>query len=185
MNFKEVVKNWYDKFKKSFVNQIHGQFPSLSLVEIEDIYQETFLAINDNFNNNRIRENTSWQNYILKIGYNMANKYILCNKKFEYINKGWDNNSENYLPALNNLSDMEEETSFYSDKRVWEILNNEIGNLPVQGEKILKMHYFEKKKMNQIAHDLGYSNSNSVKTRNCYYKKILAEKMSEALKNFE
>ena len=46
----------------------------LSLYDAENLYQDTFIAVQENLMLGRIKEDTSWSGYIMTIGMNMASK---------------------------------------------------------------------------------------------------------------
>ena len=73
-NYEDIVRNWYNRLRPAFLRRLTQQYPSLRLGDAENLYQDTFIAIYDNLLANRVRPDTSWNSYIMKIGLNLAKK---------------------------------------------------------------------------------------------------------------
>ena len=74
--YEDIVRKWYNKVRPLFVNTLKKRFASLSYDDIEDLYQQAFLAIYENLQAGRVREDTSWSSYIIQIGLNLATKEL-------------------------------------------------------------------------------------------------------------
>jgi DNA-directed RNA polymerase specialized sigma24 family protein len=73
-NYEDIVRNCYNQYQKKFIKILATKYPSLTLFDAENLYQDTFLAIRENVLLGRIKENTSWSSYIMTIGLNLASK---------------------------------------------------------------------------------------------------------------
>ena len=73
-NYEEIVRKWYNKLKPLFQNTLKAKYQSLSYDAIDDLYQDSFLAVHKNLLLGRVKENTSWNSYIIQIGLNLASK---------------------------------------------------------------------------------------------------------------
>ena len=73
--YAEIVKRFADpqgEFFQHFRNTLKKYRPALSDDNIDDLYQESFIAAQKNLMEGRIRENTSWNSYLISIGLNLA-----------------------------------------------------------------------------------------------------------------
>lgn len=73
-NYEDIVRKWYNKLRPEILRRLTAKYPRLPLCEAENLYQDTFIAIQENLMLGRIKENTSWNNYIITIGMNLASK---------------------------------------------------------------------------------------------------------------
>ena len=73
-NYEDIVRDWYMKLEAPFMRRLTAKYPALTLYDAENIYQDTFLAIQKNLLEGRIKEDTSWNSYIMTIGLNLASK---------------------------------------------------------------------------------------------------------------
>ena len=80
--YEEIVSRWYSELHDPFVNLIKSRFNGLFFDEIEDIYQETFLAVHENLHRGSIEADTNWRAYIMRIGLNQTMTYCKAKGKF-------------------------------------------------------------------------------------------------------
>ena len=74
--YEDVVRNLYVNLRPKFIRVLTAKYPSIRLDEAEDLYQDAFIAVKDNMERGKVRENTSWDAYIIQIGINLTNKYL-------------------------------------------------------------------------------------------------------------
>lgn len=55
-----------------FLRRLTAKYSGLTLYDAENLYQDTFLAVHENIQSGRVREDTSWKSYIMTIGLNLA-----------------------------------------------------------------------------------------------------------------
>ena len=86
-SYEEMVNKWYGKLQGEFVDSLMSRYNNSKLKkeDAENIYQDVFMAIRENFIQGSIKENTCWRNYIWKIGMNMASKLYRGLDKIEVI----------------------------------------------------------------------------------------------------
>ncbi len=73
-NFEYIVRKYYNRLREPFLRKLTRQYPSMRLDIAEDLYQEAFIAVQDNIQRGKVRPDTDWNAYILTIGLNMASK---------------------------------------------------------------------------------------------------------------
>ena len=73
-DYEEIVRQWYNRLRPEFLRRLTAKYSGLSLYDAENLYQDTFLAVQENLMRGRIKENTSWSSYIMTIGLNLASK---------------------------------------------------------------------------------------------------------------
>lgn len=66
-NYEDIVRDWYNRLRPAFLRRLTQQYPSLTLGDAENLYQDTFIAIYDNLLADRVRQDTSWDSYIMTI----------------------------------------------------------------------------------------------------------------------
>lgn len=71
-NYEDIVRAWYNRLRPEFLRRLTARYSGLTLYEAENLYQDAFIAVQQNIVEGRVRENTSWSNYILTIGMNLA-----------------------------------------------------------------------------------------------------------------
>lgn len=73
--YAEIVRRFADptgEFFRRFRNTMKKYRPTLTEDGIQDLYQDSFIAAQKNLMEGRIRENTSWNSYLISIGLNLA-----------------------------------------------------------------------------------------------------------------
>lgn len=190
--FIDVVKQKYDEFMPKFINYMCKKFTFLTQAEAQDVYQDVFLSIYDNINNGRVRLDTNWEAYMLKIGSNIVCKnhrsgqleirsiddLFAGNDDFDSTDRRLDN-----LMAQSQEAFQEEDTDPYSDPELLDILNRRIGEMPEKCMQILRLQYFDNMTMDNIATIMGYANAVTVRNRKSQCMKALAQKVKADARN--
>lgn len=73
-DYEEIVRQWYNRLRPEFLRRLTAKYSGLSLYDAENLYQDTFIAVQENMMLGRVKEDTSWSSYIMTIGMNMASK---------------------------------------------------------------------------------------------------------------
>ena len=71
-DYETIVRRFYNDLRPKFIHGLTRKYPMLRFDEAEDLYQDAFLEVYKNFNKGSVRENTSWENYVITIGVNLA-----------------------------------------------------------------------------------------------------------------
>ena len=167
--YAEIISRWYKQLHQPFVSLIKSRFTGLSDSEIEDLYQETFVAVYDNLQGGRVSDDTNWKAYIYRIGLNQANN--LCKKNAGVVAidrrelKDDDVPSsryENLLP-LGEMIDDEDEVSD-RENRI-NVVNSALDKLRERCRTLLRDFYINKLSLAEIRDEMGYANTDSVKTQ--------------------
>ncbi len=164
-SFDKVVNDFYLKNRNEFINLIHWKFPQIGLDEIEDIYQNAFLAAYDNLQAGKVQEETKWKSYIFAIGSNMVlNVTKKSDLMVELPDEVGNNNESDIIGLLGDDSQIPEEGL--------ETMLEEMALLPQPCETILKDFYFLNFSMEQITAETGYNNADTMKAKKsqCYKK---------------
>jgi RNA polymerase sigma-70 factor (ECF subfamily) len=186
-NYEDIVRKYYNRYQSEFIRKLTAQYPMLTLFDAENLYQEAFLAIHENLQEGRIRENTSWGSYIMTIGLNLANKEMRQLGRTDSIDgDDDDDNSTSYATrsAESILTTLpEEETPLYQDQQAQSLLGEELAHTPEPCSSIIRLYYYEKLSMDEIAHEMNYRNSNTVKTIKSQCMKDLIKRVKNSLHN--
>ena len=127
-SYEEIVKKWYVKLRPSFTALIMKKYgyADIRVADVENIYQDVFLAIRQNLQQGRIAAGCDWKNYIKRIG-----RGEIMSPRAEWIPKAAE--------ALKNLQD--DEVGLIESQEVHELLCRELDNLPEPCSSIIMCRY--------------------------------------------
>ena len=153
-NYEDIVRDWYLKLQTPFLRQLTSKYPALTIFDAENIYQDTFLAVQNNLLEGRIKEDTSWSSYIMTIGLNMASKAYRKIGKTDSADDGFDNDGEGSKSKtareveklVKNLS--EEETPLYENEEALSLLGDELTHTPEPCGSIIRLFYYTNMSIN-------------------------------------
>ena len=167
----QIVTRWYDELRVPFATFIGKRFTGFSSSEVEDLYQDTFLAIHDNLTQGRVAAETNWKAYILRIGLNQA---INLSKSLKHIvaldsdpdEDGKDSPSNQFdrFPALQTLVAETTDDPAEQEQRI-AVLNEKIDHLGEPCRSLLLDFYYNNLSLAEIRDELGYENTNVAKTK--------------------
>lgn len=189
INYDVIVEKMYEMKKEDFLALMGRKFHAsgMRMEDIEDIYQDVFIAVCENVALGRVKADTSWDSYIMTIGLNMACKRYRKLKDVEpyYMNLGDAEGdmvvSKKVEEAMKSLQE-DDEPARYQDSEALDILNRELTRMPEKQRVLIKMHYLDGKKDAEIANELsGYSSGKSVKVVRNRCMKELSKRVKEAL----
>lgn len=184
-----IVEKMYETKRDYFLALMSRKYHASKMrkEDMEDIYQDVFMAVYENIALGRVKADTSWEGYIMKIGNNMACKRYQKLKDVEpyYMNMGDADEdmtfSKRVEDAMRNLLE-EDEPSRYQDEDCLEVLDRELAGMPEKQRDLIKMHYLEGKRDAEIAAELpGYSSGKSVKVVRNRCMKELSQRVRRAL----
>lgn len=184
--YENKVREWYIKLRDPFTHSLVQKLSYLSLDMAENIYQDAFIAVHDNIQKGRVKEDTSWSSYIYTIAFNLAAKegrhsgvmdsIDLLDEDDEAIN-GKSRKLRNHISQL-----FEEECSRYDDPKVKAALGEEIAHTPEPCKSIITQFYWDDASLNTIAVNIGFKNSNTVKAKKSQCMKDLTKRVKELFK---
>ena len=187
-NYEDIVYEWYNRLRPEFLRRLTLKYPALSLCEAENLYQDTFIAIQENLVKGTVQENTTWHSYILRIGLNLASKEIERKKRILTIDEKVDGDEDDEQPSatarkvedlLKNCPD--EEIPLCQNQEAQALLGKEIEHTPEPCCSIVRLYYYENMSMDEIAEDIGYKNASTVKAKKCQCMKDLIKRVKEVL----
>lgn len=168
-NYNDIVHQFYEELKPLFINYLRKNF-NIDFDEIMNIYTKVWIDVRDNIIRNRIDKNTKWKAYILKMGWNQANKIATRSPRQDSI----DDTNFNREQFEKTYSEQKEaEKSIYEDPDMQEVLAAELSYIPDPCNKILKLYYFDELSMKEIAESMNYTSSRSaITTKNRCMEKL-------------
>lgn len=186
--YEEIVRQWYVKLRPEFLRRLTAKYSGLSLYDAENIYQDTFIAVQENLMLGRVKENTSWSSYIMTIGMNMASKAWRKIGKTDSADEGLDNEEESGSKVarrveelLKTLPDDEGETPLYKDLEAQSLLGKELRYTPEPCGSIIRLFYYEELSMDEIAEEIGYRNATTAKAKKSQCMTDLIKRVTDAL----
>ena len=188
-NYEDIVRDWYLKLQTPFLRQLTSKYPALTIFDAENIYQDTFLAVQNNLLEGRIKDDTSWSSYIRTIGLNMASKAYRKIGKTDSADDGFDNDGEGSKSKtareveklVKNLS--EEETPLYENEEALSLLGDELTHTPEPCGSIIRLFYYTNMSMDEIATKIGYKNATTAKAKKSQCMSDLINRVTCALRN--
>jgi RNA polymerase sigma factor (sigma-70 family) len=187
INYEDIVRDYYNRYRNEFLRILAVKYSALSLGDAENLYQDTFLAIRENLLKDRIKENTSWNSYIMTIGLNLASKEMRKLGKTDSIDYGYDEENENSpSKTARTVEDLlktlpEEETPLYQNQEAQSLLGDELIHTPEPCGSIIRLFYYEDKSMDEIAEEVGYKNATTAKSKKNQCMKDLITRVKKAL----
>ncbi len=183
-NYEDIVRDWYNRLRPAFLRRLTQQYPSLTLGDAENLYQDTFIAIYDNLLADRVRQDTSWDSYIMTIGLNLANKAMRKLSVTDNIGSEDDENCKNataYKVESLLKSMPEAEISLSDNLEVQSLLGNELTHTPEPCASIIRYFYYEGMSMDEIADEIGYRNAQTAKAKKSQCMTDLIKRVTDAL----
>ena len=180
-NFEDIVRKYYNRLREPFVRKLTRQYPSMRLDTAEDLYQEAFIAVQDNIKRGKVRPDTDWNAYILTIGLNMASKeqrHGGITNPFVIISDEDEGNGNNRLARK--VEDMikempEEEAALCNNPEVLSRLGNELDHTPEPCGKIIRLFYYTDATMEDIAEETGLKNAQTAKAKKSHLLPLLTQ----------
>ena len=186
-NYEDIVRQWYNRLRPLFQNTLKSRFQGLSYDSIEDLYQDSFIAVHENLLRGRIKENTSWSSYIIQIGLNLASNELRHAGITDSIDASpiHDEDGQSVLSkeverllAVNAESDK----SVYTDRNAQHVLGKELNYTPEPCATIIRLYYYDRLSMDDIAAAVHMKNATTAKSKKSQCMKILVGRVKNALK---
>lgn len=187
-NFEDIVRKYYNRLREPFVRKLTRQYPSMRLDAAEDLYQEAFIAVQDNIQRGKVRPDTDWNAYILTIGLNMASKEqhhggITVPFNAMYDDDKEDGNNRLARKVEEIIKEMpEEEAALCNNPEVLSRLCNELDHTPEPCGKIIRLFYYTDATMEDIAEETGLKNAQTAKAKKSQCMTDLINRVTEALR---
>lgn len=189
LDYEDIVRKWYNKLRPEFLRRLITKYPGLTLGDVENLYQDAFLAIYDNLQKGSIKENTSWHSYILTIGLNLASKEWRKAGKTDSTDEGYDSDDNESTAlqykveeTLKSLPSEEDDLPLFRKPEVQSALGNELEHTPEPCKTIITLFYKEDCSMEEIAEEIGFKNSDSVKSKKSQCMKDFIARLSKSLR---
>lgn len=164
------IKRIYYLYRESFFRYGISRF-ELDENILSDIYQESFISLYDNIKKGRLTHlSCSLKTYLFKIGTSQILSFLRKNDKHPH------------FPITQSITELE---SYYSSDEwtmIQEIIFRTVSVLEYPCNKIFSLFYWKQKRMNEIAHIMGYKNEQVAKNRKSICLKNLKEQVMEKLK---
>lgn len=160
--YDEIVRRFADpkgEFKAMFRNTMKKYRPSLSEEQIDDLFQDSFIAARRNLVEGRIKENTSWNSYLIAIGLNLASHEFRSFGRFDSLDDGQPAASAAELHRL-----APEDVAEYNSVEVQVVFGETLEFMNDSCRKILTLTFYDKLSSEEIAVEMG-STARSIITR--------------------
>lgn len=187
-NYEDIVREWYNRLRPEFLRRLTAKYSGLTLYDAENLYQDTFIAVQENLMRGRIKEDTSWSSYIMTIGLNLASKEWRKIGKTDSTDEGFDDENEpksrtarKVEDLLKTLPDGDGETPLYKDPEAQSLLGNELIHTPEPCGSIIRLFYYEDMSMEEIAEEIGYKNATTAKAKKSQCMTDLIKRVTDAL----
>ena len=164
--YEEIVQKWYGRLRGSFTDLIMDKYKTtdMRLADVENIYQDVFIAIHQNLREGRIGSNWDWKNYIIRVGLNMASKKYRSIAKTDSIDEV-DSEEREKLSAraerIQKVTELLKETPsneepvLYNDPEAQALLGDELTHTPEPCASIIRKTYFSGMTDAEIAEEVA------------------------------
>lgn len=187
-NYEDIVREWYNRLRPEFLRRLTAKYSGLTLYDAENLYQDTFIAVQENLMRGRIKEDTSWSSYIMTIGLNLASKEWRKIGKTDSTDEGFEDENEpksrtarKVEDLLKTLPDGDSETPLYKDPEAQSLLGDELIHTPEPCGSIIRLFYYEDMSMEEIAEEIGYKNATTAKAKKSQCMTDLIKRVTDAL----
>ncbi len=189
--YEDIVREWYNRLRPEFLRRLTAKYSGLSLYDAENLYQDTFIAVQENLMLGRIKEDTSWSSYIMTIGMNMASKAWRKIGKTDSTDEGFDTDDEDSGPKiarkveelLRTMPAGEDELPLYKNEEALSLLGDELTHTPEPCGSIIRLFYYEDMSMDDIAEEIGYKNATTAKAKKSQCMSDLINRVTRALRS--
>ena len=176
----------YNALYPTFLSRLGGEYPAMTMGQIQDLYQETMIDVDANIRAGKVSADTNWKGYVYTIGHRKASALV---KSFNYRNfESYDvmvtesTLDGSYLSLDRMITEQnEEQKPFYMDEETQEVFEGVLQEMTEANRELIDCFYIKKMKMNEIASRLGYSNANTAKARKNQVMKQLNHRLAAAL----
>lgn len=189
-SYEDIVRQWYNKVRPLFVNTLRKRFSQLDYNTIENLYQDAFLAVYENLQAGKVREDTSWSSYIIQIGLNLATKELrhsgLTDSIYESNNDNEEGRNEISRTVEKLLSEcFDEDETMYQNVDALSLLGEELNYTPEPCNTIIRLYYYAKMSMEDIATAVNFKNATTAKSKKSQCMKSLTERVKASFKRAE
>lgn len=183
-NYEEIVRRFADPkgdFFRQFKNTMKKYRPTLSEDGIREIYHDSFIAAQKNLMEGRIKENTSWNSYLIAIGLNLASHEFRRYGKYDSLDGTGSpvDAEDDCRPTTKDVS--EEEIAEYNTPEVQRVFGECLSFMNDTCKKILELTLYDRLSHAEIAIQMN-STADSIKTRRNRCKNKLVELVKTSLR---
>lgn len=189
-SYEDIVRQWYNKVRPLFVNTLKKRFCQLDYDTIENLYQDAFLAVYENLQAGRVRKDTSWSSYIIQIGINLATKELRHAGITDSMSES-DNDNEEGRKEISRTVDkllsecFDEDETMYQNVDALSLLGEELNYTPEPCNTIIRLYYYAKMSMEDIATAVNFKNATTAKSKKSQCMKSLTERVKASFKRAE
>jgi DNA-directed RNA polymerase specialized sigma24 family protein len=185
-NYEDIVRKWYNRLKPDFLRNLTTKYPQLTLGDAEDLYQDTFIAIQENLQQGRVAEDTKWRSYVMTIGLNLASREMRLIRKIDSADDGFGYDDDSPSKTARAVEDIlktlpEEEIPLAENLEAQAMLGDELAHTPEPCASIIRLFYYEESSMDSIAESVGYKNASTAKAKKSQCMNDLVVRVKNAL----
>lgn len=189
-SYEDIVRQWYNKVRPLFVNTLRKRFSQLDYNTIENLYQDAFLAVYENLQAGKVREDTSWSSYIIQIGLNLATKELRHSGLTDSIHESNNDNEEGRNEISRTVEKLlsecfDEDETMYQNVDALSLLGEELNYTPEPCNTIIRLYYYAKMSMEDIATAVNFKNATTAKSKKSQCMKSLTERVKASFKRAE
>lgn len=189
-SYEDIVRQWYNKVRPLFVNTLRKRFSQLDYNTIENLYQDAFLAVYENLQAGKVREDTSWSSYIIQIGLNLATKELRHSGITDSIYESNNDNEEGHNEISRTVEKLlsecfDEDETMYQNVDALSLLGEELNYTPEPCNTIIRLYYYAKMSMEDIATAVNFKNATTAKSKKSQCMKSLTERVKASFKRAE
>lgn len=172
-SYEDIVRKYYLEMRRKFIPFLMDKYKNSKMREedAENIYQDIFIAIQENLAQGRIKENTSWSSYIMTVGLNMASKQYRKIGKTDSAETADDDDDSGQSAIARKVDELikaltDVEPGLYQDPEAHAILGDELTHTPEPCASIIRLTYYSGLSDAEITEEFeSYNSANAVKAK--------------------
>lgn len=189
--YEDIVRKYYKEMRHRFIDYLMEKYKKSKMrqEDAENIYQDIFIAIQENLMLGRIKENTSWSSYIMTLGLNMASKQYRRIGKTDSTDETFDDDEEKQTMVARKVDELiksksEDEPELYNDPEAHAVLGEELTHTPEPCATIIRLTYYSGLSDTEITEEFDrYNSAKAVKAKRWQCMKDLIYRVKKALFN--
>ena len=174
-SYEEIVQKWYTRLRGGFTDLLMDRYKNtnMRLADVENIYQDVFIAIHRNLEEGRIGANWDWRNYIIRIGLNMASKKYRTISRGVSVDESDPEDGEKLSARAQRITDILKElpthageSELYRDPEAQALLGDQLLHTPEPCASIIRKKYYSNMTDEEIAEETAPYKDNGKPVKN-------------------
>lgn len=180
-------EKFFTEFRSIFIEKMSGKYSSVSREDIEDLYQDSFIILVENYSAGKVNPETgkgnvkaNWWNYLLSVGTRQMSKRLkrLSGTSTLESNPNIEN-IDGFMFQTGSYISADEESEAVLRERKIVFIENELSMLSENVAGIITDKYILGLPDTEIAHRRDYANASTIKAKRSQIIKRIKDKQQK------